>query len=496
MYTKRKKKVTTDFAVLLFIFILMVPFALFSKADKIPNTPVGKRIKQIFDLLNKGNRQKWETYVKKNFSPKALDAVPMEERLNFFSGARDTYGKLVFEYAYEKKTSDHVSTIKLNSPLTGTWLNLNAKVEQEPPHKITGMSLRLSWPPKGSAPSPKLKGREMAEIMSRFLDKLAKAGKFSGTVLLAKDDDILFKGAYGLACKRFNVPNRIDTKFNIGSMNKMFTAVAAAQLVEQGKLSYEDPVGKYLDSGWVVPETAEKVKIKHLLSHTSGLGDFFDDAFLNASRLLHRGIEDWKHLMNKDKPKFEPGTQWSYSNNGMFLMGPIIEKAGGQDYYDYIRENIYKPAGMIDSDNYDMDRPVPNLAIGYEKIYTGDGSYWRNNIFDHSVKGGPAGGGYSTVEDMFRFSRALLAGKLVNKETVELLTSVKPELGSRHYGYGFGIRKIMNKKSFGHSGGYIGINAVLQVFPKSGFTYVILSNRSNGMDLVWLKLDTLLLPRD
>jgi CubicO group peptidase (beta-lactamase class C family) len=478
------------------MFILMGTHALFSKAEKIPNTPAGKRVSQVFDLINEGNRQKWEIYVKKNFSGKALEAAPMEEHLRFFSETCDTYDRLVFEYVYEKGAADDVLSIKLKSPSTDTWLKLKVKVEKESPHKIIDISLRLSWPPKGSVPSAKLSDREMAEILSRFLDKLAKAGKFSGAVLLAKEDKILFKGAYGLASERFKVANKIDTKLNLGSMNKMFTAVAVARLVEKGKLSYDDPVGKYLDSGWVQPQTAKTVKIKHLLSHTSGLGDFFTEAFLNSSRLLHRDIEDWKPLVNKDKPKFEPGSQWSYSNNGMVLLGPIIEKAGGQGYFDYIRENIYEPAGMINSDNYDMDRPVPNLAIGYEKKYTDEGFYWRNNIFDHAIKGGPAGGGYSTVEDMFRFSRALLAGKLVDKKSLELLTSVKPELNSTHYGYGFGIRKIMNKKTIGHSGGYIGINAVLQIFTESGYAYVIMSNRSNGIELVWLKLDTLLLPRD
>ena len=129
--------------------------------------------------------------------------------------------------------------------------------------------------PPDIEPAPKMTDREIVEELKRYLDKLTKADKLSGTILLAKNDSILFKGAYGLASKRFNAPNRIDTKFNLGSMNKMFTGVAVAQLVEKGKLSYEDLAGKYLDSTWIQKETAEKVKIKHLLTHTSGLGSFF-----------------------------------------------------------------------------------------------------------------------------------------------------------------------------------------------------------------------------
>jgi CubicO group peptidase (beta-lactamase class C family) len=312
---------------------------------------------------------------------------------------------------------------------------------------------------------------------------------------LAKNDSILFKGAYGLASKRFNVPNRIDTKFNLGSMNKMFTGVAVAQLVEKGKLSYEDLAGKYLDSTWIQKETAEKVKIKHLLTHTSGLGSFFNDTYEKTSRLLLREIDDWKPLVKDDKPKFEPGSRWSYSNTGMFLLGVIIEKASGMGYYDYIREHISKPAGMINSDCYEMDRPVPNLAIGYYKKYTENGFDWYNNIFLHTVKGGPAGGGFSTVEDLFRFARALMGNQLVSKESVELLTTSKPHLNSPDYGYGFGISKIGDETIVGHSGGFSGINSTLQIYKKSGYIYAIMSNYSYGTFFISKKLERMLEPR-
>jgi len=339
--------------------------------------------------------------------------------------------------------------------------------------------------------SYKMTEQEISENLDAFLKNLTEKDRFSGAVLLARGDKILFKKAYGLASKRYNIPNRIDTKFNLGSMNKMFTAVAIAQLEEKGKLNYEDKIKKFLDSSWIHPKTAKKVKVKHLLTHTSGLGSYFTDKFQNSSRLLYRKLDDWKPIVRKEIPMFEPGTKWSYSNTGMLLAGAIIAEVSGQSYYDYIRDNIYIPAKMINTDCYEMDRPVPNLAIGYIKGYDKNGSYWRNNIYDHVIKGGPAGGGFSTVEDLFRFAQALMNNKLISKKSTDLLTSMKVGT-SIGYGYGFEIRQDGKEIIVGHGGGFAGINSILQILKRSGFTYVILSNYSNVMKPIRSKLDQLI----
>jgi CubicO group peptidase (beta-lactamase class C family) len=243
----------------------------------------------------------------------------------------------------------------------------------------------------------------------------------------------------------------------------------------------------------VQKETAEKVKIKHLLCHTSGLGSYFNKKFWESSRLLYRNLEDYKPLIKDDKPQFEPGTKWRYSNTGMFLLGAVIEKASGMNYFDYIRENIYKPAGMINSDCFEMDRPVPNLAIGYVKKYDDKGFYWRNNIYDHVVKGGPAGGGFSTVEDLLKFAQALRNNTLISSESFQLLTTPKPELNSPRYGYGFTISKKGDETIVGHSGGFTGIRSALRIFKKSGYTFAVMSNYSSGVTPVREKLESLLL---
>ena len=237
------------------------------------------------------------------------------------------------------------------------------------------------------------------------MKKLADADVFSGTVLLARDGVPIFQGAYGMANKDFNVPNQIDTKFNLGSMNKMFTAVAVAQLVERGKLSFDDPLSKFLPD---FPDraSAEKIKIKHLLSHTAGLGGYFSKPWQESSRALYRTVDDqMKRAAADERLLFEPGTRHRYSNTGMLVAGKVIEIAAGQDYYDYVRENVYLPAGMLNTDCYELDKVNPNLAVGYEKHYDENGISFRNNLFEHVMRGGPQGGGYSTVRRLAQVRR-------------------------------------------------------------------------------------------
>jgi CubicO group peptidase (beta-lactamase class C family) len=324
----------------------------------------------------------------------------------------------------------------------------------------------------------KLTDEQIRQEMQTLMQKLADADVFSGTVLLARDGESIFQGAYGMANKDFNVPNRIDTKFNLGSMNKMFTAVAVAQLVERGKLSFDDPLSKFLPE-FPDPESAKKIQIKHLLSHTAGLGGYFSPAWRNSSRLLYRTVDDqMKRAAADEKLLFEPGTRHRYSNTGMLVAGKVIEIASGQDYYDYVRENVYQPAGMLNTDCYELDKVNANLAVGYEKHYGEDGVSFRNNLFEHAMRGGPQGGGYSTVEDLLKFDVALRSNKLVGADYVKLLLSGKPELHSPRYGYGFAVDSAQG--TAGHGGGFIGINSNLDMFLGTGWTAVVMSNYGRG----------------
>jgi CubicO group peptidase (beta-lactamase class C family) len=203
-------------------------------------------------------------------------------------------------------------------------------------------------------------------------------------------------------------------------------------------------------------------------------------------------LDDYKELVKGDTLAFEPGSDWSYSNLGMFLLGIVIESATGESYFEHIRENIYAPAGMENTDCYDMDCPVENLAIGYWPS-SGCSSGWKNNYYEHVIRGGPAGGGFSTVRDLHRFARALQTGLLVSPESLDLMWTdqFNPDR-SYGYGYGFSIRGGTAGKVVGHGGGFTGINANLDMFLDSGYIAAVMSNYDSAATPVQTRIAELL----
>jgi CubicO group peptidase (beta-lactamase class C family) len=449
-----------------------------------PEGDKGECLRELIDTLNSHDPERIRTFVTERFAPGFRDAFPMEDHIEQFQQVYHRHRELEFYgiRQYEEATPPGEIVAIVRSKLTDSWLGLVLRMETEPPHRLVGLQFAPARPPSDLPPPAKLDEKDLNHALKAYIDKLVVADAFSGTVLLAKDGKVLFEGAWGRASKRFNVANNIDTKFNLGSMNKMVTAVAIAQLVEQGKLAYDDPLSKHLSTDWLPRDIADKIRIGQLLSHTSGLGSYFNKTFMESSRLRFRTVDDFKPLVVNEKPAFEPGTDWSYSNTGFLLAGAVIEAVTGKTYFDYVRDNIFKPAGMDNTDSYEMDRPVPNLAIGY----TRDGEGWRNNILMHVVRGGPAGGGYSTAHDLLKFDQALRSNKLISAESFILLTTPKPH--SPEYGYGFGIHGSAENRIVGHSGGFPGISAVLEMYLDTGYTVIVLSNYDSGAGIVNQKI--------
>ena len=316
-----------------------------------------------------------------------------------------------------------------------------------------------------------------AKELQNYFDSVATENKLSGVLLVAKDGTTIASKAAGIANKATNAPIDLNTKFNLGSMNKMFTAVAIAQLAQAGRLSFTDTVGKHL-TDYLNREVADKVTIHQLLTHTSGLGMYWNEKFA-AQREKLLTVAAHLPLFASDPLAFTPGEKFQYSNSGYMVLGAIIEKASGQDYYSYVREHIYKPAGMSDTGFYELGKETANLAIGYS-TRSDDGKPLeevRDNSNIREIKGGPAGGGYSTAPDLVKFHQALLSYKLLDKKHTELVTTGKVDgpRGSR-YGYGFGDSATSGKRSIGHNGGAPGIAANFEMFPESGYTAVALMN--------------------
>ena len=348
--------------------------------------------------------------------------------------------------------------------------------------------------PNVAMPEGKPTAEKINAYLDELIDSLVARDEFSGTVLIAKDGQPVYKRAAGEACKWYHVPNKIDTKFCLGSMNKMFTSVAIAQLVAEGKLSYDDKVGKHLPD-YPNEDVRDKVTLHQLLTHTSGMGMYWMELFTNPEWPNIKTVAGYDSLANKNPLLFEPGERFQYSNCGPLVVGLIIEKVSGMTYDDYIRTYVTGPAGMTNTDCYDIKDPVENVAIGYTRMsFTEEElDHPVANLFLNPTKGGPAGGGYSTVEDLLKFDLALRGNKLLPKEYFDIVSTAKVDRDeNRGYAYFFEEKFLNGERIIGHGGGAAGIHANLAMFMDSGWTVAMMSNYDFGIRGLRGKVDELL----
>jgi CubicO group peptidase (beta-lactamase class C family) len=253
----------------------------------------------------------------------------------------------------------------------------------------------------------------------------------------------------------------------------MFTGMAVMQLVEDGKISLQDKFGKYL-TDYPNKAVADSVTIHQLLTHTSGMASFWEEHDKLAKEKF-KTVADYLPLFVNQKLLFTPGTDFQYSNSGFMVLGLLIEKITSKNYFDFVKENIYKPTKMINTDAYELDEAISNLATGYTMSLEKPGQ-WKNNIFSNPTKGTPAGGGYSTAEDLLKFANALQNNILLTKESATVYTSGKVKYREGMYGYGFEENTINGHRVIGHTGGHDGVASELMIVPDLGYTVVILTN--------------------
>lgn len=313
----------------------------------------------------------------------------------------------------------------------------------------------------------------VSALRSRLEDATA-VNQFSGAVLVIRDGRTLFEGAYGLANREGNVANSMATQLRVGSMNKMFTAVAVLQLVQSGKVRLDAALNTYLPD-YPNADLASRVSIHHLLTHTGGTGDIFGPQF-TANRLNLRNTEDYLQLYGARDLLFTPGTQWVYSNYGFMLLGAVVERVSGMSYDQYVATHILAPAGMTSTGALPEEVVVPGRAVGY---------MWQagtlvSNAPTLPYRGTPAGGGYSTVGDFARFAAAIREHRLLDAAHTALLLEGKVTMTQSgiRYAYGFVDRVQAGRRLFGHNGGAAGMNGDLSFQLNGGYTVVVLSNFS------------------
>jgi CubicO group peptidase (beta-lactamase class C family) len=356
-------------------------------------------------------------------------------------------------------------------PGTEVWAHLTFTVEADEPHRIITIAIKPG-PRPADVPAPKLSPGALAKAVREHVAELAGAGRFDGAVLIAEGGKPILTQAVGPADREANRPNTADTQFRFGSMGKMFTAVSVMQLVQAGKLDLKAPLGTYLKD-YPNADIAQKVTIEQLLTHTGGTGDIFGPEF-QAHRLELKDPKDYVDLYGARAPLFPPGSRQAYSNYGFMLLGRIVEVASGLSYDDYLARNIFAPAGMTATGMAPETQALPMRAVAY----TGPPGQLRNAAETLPWRGTPAGGGYSTVGDLLRFSDALIGNRLLDPAHLRLLTTGgMTGADGKLIAFDFGGQTGDGRRYLGHNGGAPGMNGELRIFPDDNYVVVVLANR-------------------
>ena len=354
----------------------------------------------------------------------------------------------------------------LKSRLADDYFRLDIQVAQTPDHPIQRLTLTPIDRPADTPPPQRVVTRALIRLVNQNIDAM---GDFSGAVLIARRGRIVYTRAGGLADRDRGVPNTADSRFGMASMGKMFTAIAVMQLVQAGKLDLNAPIGNYL-ADYPNAETARSVTVAQLLTHTGGTGDFFSQKWAdNIDRL--KTPADYIAMFGTKPPAFPPGSKFDYSNFGYIILGRIVEVVSGQDYETYVRDHVFRPAGMQRSGlNGPPDRPSVR-AHPYVKF--GASPPPRAMLRATAT---PAGGAYSTVGDMFAFAEALDHHVLLDKVHTDLMLTKQVQGDESPDGYGFQLRGSGGVRDVGHDGGGRGENGGFRILNDGAAVVVVLSN--------------------
>ncbi len=458
--------------------------------------------RRVLAAMNSGRRDLMAKTIDENFHPRALERRSKAQVLEAMAEAAVAGGGLVVKQVWRAEALAGVAVLATRRAVedfrgrsTVRWLyfeTILAPAGDPGAGRIEDFTLQAIPNPDAGAdpalvfPSGVLssEGAVVAEIRSR-IELLADEDRFSGTILVAKGDRVLFQDAYGEAEKNHRVPNEMNSVFHMASATKMFTSVAIAQLVEAKKLGFDETLLEAWPD-YPNPDVARKITLARILSHTSGLGEGLIPEVQKAETAV-RTLQDAIVLSAGRPLLFEPGTGWSYSNLGFMILGRVIELASGLSYESYVEKHILQPAGMTRTGNYDITTVVPGLAVGYGRQADdplGIRERHSNWPLVLGFRGTSAGGYYSTASDMFLFLRALRSYKLLGRDTTDFITSGKHKFASgRQYAFGFWDIPMNGRSVRGHGGGGAGygINTEANTLwtpggEKSDYAVVILSN--------------------
>ncbi len=426
------------------------------------------------EAVNATEGAKRRASVTRLFSPATLESVGLEKLVSQVESVRQRFGAIelhhgeivTFGEGAGRRSSLHVFA---RASRDAQWQDFQFRLDDATPPRVTQLVFVAQVSEPVALPNGDLTSADTLRWLGAYVDRLASRDSFSGAILVASGDKVIFERAVGVSDA--DATKKIDatTRFNMASGGKMFTAVAVAKIVEAGKLSWNTPLLQAVD-GFPDSPRARAVTLHHLLTHTSGIGEYWTAEFAKVrSRISStRELLPWVLRAGFDA---DPGTVVAYSNSNFVLAGLAIEKAAGAPFDAFVKKAIFEPLGMNDT-GYPLESD-PGLAAPLVR----NGGGWI--VAPHGQRGTAAGGSYSTPRDLLLFVRGLLSGKLVRPATVELLTTSKTSdfRDGFDYGYGFQVHRYRDTTSFGHGGTTQGVDFALEYFPRGDITLIIFGNR-------------------
>ena len=442
--------------------ILMLSVSLISRAGEpsFPETPFGERLQAIVHGLKNPTPESLSAMIRENLAAALLDAYPMEAHLAHFQGIAQELGPFTV-IGIQAQIPDQIY-LDVKTENEAKPKRFLVEFDPNPPNGLIGIQ---------QSPYVDMTAIQAADFrrLHQSLTQLARENEFSGALYIENEGRIVFVGAYGYANKRHQVKNHLDTRFDIGSITKSFTRLGVLLLARDGKLAFEDSINQYLPE---LPKDKAKITVGHLLRHESGLTEYWESPLYRRTKDQILDVDDYVAIIKDLTLDFPPGSAQRYSNAGYNLLGAIIQRVSGQTYYDFMRDRIFSPLGMLATDFSQRTWADADIATGYTNLSPLGPSqgYSRENTTTFPPIGSPSGGCYSTVFDLASFEHQMIHGALLDAEHTALYFNLGRAKSFAE------ARTMPIPEVLSAAGGAPGLSAVTVTYRPAGLRVVALSN--------------------
>ena len=464
--------------------VALAPAPAAAQATNPSPAPPDSVVRQVIAAVQSGDPRVRGAFLSRALSPRAraADSARIDRLLAHMHGVGAPFHEIKREVG-----GRHVF-LSLGSPRAGRALTMQISTERGAAAGLGTIGVleshaavldTLQWPP----------GADPAAVIRDNLARLASRDAFTGVVYVLRGDSVLFARGYGLANREDSIANTLHTRFALASIGKMFTTTAILQLVDAGKLRVDDTLARVLPA-YPSADRARRVTIRHLLEHSSGMGDLWSTQKIPVPGLTGQlaAAAEVAHA----PLLFEPGARWSYSNEGYVVLAAVVEQVSGLPFHTYLERHVFAPAGMTETSlRGGPDDVVPHRAVGY-RPQDGDALGTlpprANWSFLRNEGASGAGGGYSTAADLARFGLALRSGRLVSPALRDSMWTGRWEIpghAEERYGWGSFVRRVEGRVAVGHGGGGTGsgMDSNVRHFTDGSYTVVVLANADPPMSV-------------